>query len=274
MEPVHRGDVRRTARRGARESMRPAIRGTMGVAIFLTIAQLTTLAGWLGESFPTMLQILDAAYALLWNGDFAAAMGWTMTAWSLTMLLTVLIAVPLGVAIGSLPVAARAAQVPIEILRNLPAVALIPVFMLAAGTETRMKVILALLAALWPTLLNTLYGTRDIDPVGVATARSFRLPRRAVLRWVVIPSIASFVFTGIRISAGLALIVVVGAELVAGSPTGIGSYILGASLVGDTRLVLGASVLAGVLGIAINLVLTLVENRLFAWRHGMNGVSR
>ncbi|MGW4033177.1 ABC transporter permease [Streptomyces sp. NPDC004838] len=254
--------------------MRPVVRGAMGVVLFLAIAQIATMAGWLGDSFPTMLQILDTAYALLGDGGFVAAMGWTMAAWSLTMLLTVLIAVPLGIAIGSLPIVARAAVVPIEILRNLPAVALIPIFMLTAGTETRMKVILALLAALWPTLLNTLYGTKDIDPVAVSTARSFRMPRRAVLRWVVMPSIASFVFTGIRISAGLALIVVVGAELVAGSPTGIGSYILGASLVGDTRLVLGASVLAGVLGIAINLVFTLVEIRLFAWRHGMNGVSR
>lgn len=254
--------------------MRPVVRGAAGVAIFLAIAQIATSVGWLGDSFPTMLQILDAAYGLLRDGEFATAMGWTMAAWSLTMLLTVLIAVPLGIAIGSLPIVARAVVVPIEILRNLPAVALIPIFMLAAGTETRMKVILALLAALWPTLLNTLYGTKDIDPVGVSTAKSFRMPRRAILRWVVMPSIASFVFTGIRISAGLALVVVVGAELVAGSPTGIGSYILGASLVGDTRLVLGASVLAGVLGIAINLVLTLVENRLFAWRHGMDGVSR
>ncbi|WP_176955444.1 ABC transporter permease [Sinosporangium album] len=213
-------------------------------------------------------------FTLLSNGEFLLDIGWSLYAWALAMVLSLVIAVPLGVLIGSIPVVAKATAVPIEILRTLPSVALIPIFILVLGSDTQMKVVLTLFATVWPILFNTVYGMKDLDPVALATARSFRLPRTAVLRRVVLPSVAPFVLTGVRISAALGLIIVVGSELVAGSSAGIGAYILDASLLGTTTVVLAGSVVTGILGTAVNAGLTILDRILFAWRLKMTAADR
>ena len=76
-----------------------------------------------------------------------------------------------------------------------------------------MKVILVAYATTWPILFNTVYGVHDVDPVAVQTARCFGLKHAAILWHINLPSAAPFIFTGIRISASIGLIVVIGAEL-------------------------------------------------------------
>jgi NitT/TauT family transport system permease protein len=84
---------------------------------------------------------------------------------------------------------------------------------------------------------------------------------------VTLPSAAPFVFTGIRVAASIGLIVVVGAELLAGAANGIGTFILIQGSNGDRAdLVLAGAAVAGILGVLIDLSLRAVERRLFAWR--------
>src|SRR5690606_26463328 len=105
----------------------------------------------------------------------------------------------------------------------IPSVALIPLAILILGQGTDMKVALVIYASVWPILFNTIYGVRDVDPVAKETARTFRLNRFGVLTRVSLPWAAPFAATGIRISAAIALIVTISAELLAGSASGIGS---------------------------------------------------
>jgi NitT/TauT family transport system permease protein len=84
---------------------------------------------------------------------------------------------------------------------------------------------------------------------------------------VTLPSAAPFVFTGIRVAASIGLIVVVGAELLAGAANGIGTFILIQGSNGNRAdLVLAGATVAGILGVLIDLSLRAVERRLFAWR--------
>ena len=132
----------------------------------------------------------------------------------------------------------------IEFMRPIPSVALIPLGILLWGQGFTMKVILVAYATAWPILYNTIYGVHDVDPIAVQTARAFGLKRGAILRHIDLPSAAPFIFTGIRISASIGLIVVVGCELLASAESGIGSFILFVSSSGGQM----DSVLAGVPG--------------------------
>lgn len=251
-----------------------AVRGTVGVLGFLVMAEAVTRSSLVDPNyFPYASSVIGALVDLLRDGAFLVEVGWTLWAWVLAMIVSVLVAVPLGVAIGTSTYVSRATLVPIEILRPLPAVALIPLAILVLGAGTTAKVLLALMATLWPILFNTIYGTHDVDPIAKDTARSFRIPRRAMFVRVVLPSAAPFIMTGVRVSASLALIVLVGLELVAGTTNGIGSFVLQASMAGDMRTVLAGATVAGVVGVLINAVLAALERRFFGWRQLRSGSS-
>ena len=79
--------------------------------------------------------------------------------------------------VGSSRLAYRALRVPIEFLRPIPSVALIPLAVLVYGTGLESKVFLAAFASFWPLFMQTLYGVQDVDPVATDTARSFGLGR-------------------------------------------------------------------------------------------------
>jgi len=156
----------------------------------------------------------------------------------------------------------------IEFMRPIPSVALIPLGILLWGQGFPMKVILVAYATTWPILFNTVYGVHDVDPIAIQTARCFGLRPAAVLRNISLPSAAPFIFTGIRISASIGLIVVVGAELLASADSGIGSYILFVSSSGGQMdSVLAGAAIAGLVGVAINAILARIDRRLFGWRY-------
>ena len=156
----------------------------------------------------------------------------------------------------------------VEFMRPIPSVALIPLGILLWGQGLSMKVILVAYATVWPILFNTIYGVRDVDPIAVQTARCFGLGSIAILRRISLPSAAPLIFTGIRISASIGLIVVVGSELLASAQSGIGSYILFVSLNGGQMdSVIAGAAIAGIVGALINSVLEQIDRRLFAWRY-------
>jgi len=156
----------------------------------------------------------------------------------------------------------------IEFMRPIPSVALIPLGILLWGQGFSMKVILVAYAATWPILFNAVYGVHDVDPIAVQTARCFGLKQSAILRRICLPSAAPFIFTGIRISASIGLIVVIGAELLASADSGIGSYILFVSSNGGQMdSVLAGAAIAGIIGAIINSALGLIDRRVFGWRY-------
>jgi NitT/TauT family transport system permease protein len=205
---------------------------------------------------------------LLQDPKFLSHVVATLHAWAVGLALATLISVPIGILIGTSELAYKMTSPLIEFMRPIPSVALIPLGILLWGQGFSMKVILVAYAATWPILFNTLYGVHDVDPIAVQTARCFGLKQAAILRRISLPSAAPFIFTGIRISAAIALIVVIGAELLASSDSGIGSYILFVSSNGGQMdSVLAGAAIAGIIGALINSALGLIDRRLFGWRY-------
>jgi NitT/TauT family transport system permease protein len=242
-------------------------RGTIGVAGVVAVAELVSRAGLADRTtLPPASTVLLRAAEFFGDTEFLTAVGSTLEAWVLGLLLATVVAVAVGIALSTTPWLNRATRVLVEFMRPIPSVALIPLAIVSFSSITESKVSLVFYSACWPILINTLYALRDVDPLAKETLRSFGFGKAAILLRVSLPSAAPFVATGVRISAAVGLVVVVSFELVAGNGEGIGGYLLQTqSGGGRPDLMLAGAIWAGVLGALINVGLVALERRAFRW---------
>jgi NitT/TauT family transport system permease protein len=246
-----------------------ALRVALGIFIFFLILEFVTRLELVPPIYlPRASTVVRRMVELLQDPTFLRHILATLHAWAVGLALATLISVPIGILIGTSELTYKMSSPLIEFMRPIPSVALIPLGILLWGQGFSMKVILVAYAATWPILFNTVYGVHDVDPIAVQTARCFGLKQAAILRRICLPSAAPFIFTGIRISAAIGLIVVIAAELLASTDSGIGSYILFVSLNGGQMdSVLAGAAVAGIIGAMINSALGLIDRRLFGWRY-------
>jgi ABC-type nitrate/sulfonate/bicarbonate transport system permease component len=237
----------------------------VAVAVLLVLWELAVRAGLIPESsIPPAAAAIGELFSELGEASLWKAVGNTLQGWALGLGLAVAAGVPAGILIGSSRWAYRALRVPIEFLRPIPSVALIPLAVLIYGTGLESKVFLATFASFWPMLIQTIYGVQDVDPVATDTARAFGLGRLARLWRITVPSAVPYIATGVRISSAVALILSITAELVIGS-AGLGREINRASSGGNIDLMYALIIATGLLGWALNIAATAVERRALHW---------
>jgi NitT/TauT family transport system permease protein len=249
-----------------------AVRGAVGVAGAVAVIELVSRSGLVDETaLPPASTIAARAVEQLGDAAFRYGLASTLGAWAGGMLIAIAVAVPLGLALGSIRWLGTASRVLVELMRPIPSVALIPLAIVIFASTTNVKMSLVVYAATWPILINTLYALRDVDPLAKDTLRSFGFARLAVLWRVTVPSAAPFVTTGIRISASIGLVVVISAELFAGGG-GLGTYLSQTqSGGGRTDLLLAGALWAGIIGLIINAVLVRAERTAFRWHSARIG---
>jgi ABC-type nitrate/sulfonate/bicarbonate transport system permease component len=237
----------------------------LGVAIALGVFELAPRIGILpSSSFPPPSEVLVELADLVGTPEFRSALWNTSWTWAVAMVITTLIAVPLGMFIGSSTAATLFSRLTIDFLRPIPSVALIPLLVLLYGTQPRLAIILAVFGAVWPLLFQAMYAIRDVDPVARDTATAFGLGPFARLRRVVLPSCTPFIATGMRLSASVALILIVTGEYVVGVD-GLGKEVFIAQSGGAYAAMYAYIVTAGLFGVAINLAMAATERRLLFW---------
>ncbi|MDQ1496269.1 MAG: hypothetical protein QOG69_2752 [Actinomycetota bacterium] len=221
-----------------------------GVASRAAVAEPTSVA----REFP----------ALVSSGAFWSAVGATLRTWATGLAIAMLVAIPVGLLLGSSSLAYRMCRFTIDFLRTIPPVALIPLVLLLYGATQKMAILLVIFGSTGPLLLQTMYGAQQIDPQIRDVGRAYLLRRRQFVLRVLIPSAAPFVATGVRISATISLLLAIGAELIGGAP-GLGANItIDAQSNNIPRMYAYIVVCAG-LGAALNLIMLAVERRAIAW---------
>jgi ABC-type nitrate/sulfonate/bicarbonate transport system permease component len=229
--------------------------------------------------FPPPLEILKRAAELWLSGppsrlflgdgvfsDILPSLMRLLGGWALA----IAVGVPLGVLIGRSRIAADLTNPSLQFLRAIPGPALIPVFIILLGTEAMMRVTLIAFGSVWPILLNTIEGTRTVDPVQIDTAQAYRLPSHARLWRIVLPAALPKIFAGVRVSLALAVILMVVSELVA-STNGIGYRIQNSQIMFLLTDMWCGIVLLALLGYTLNWLFLKVEDRALAWYHGARG---
>lgn len=261
--PQRQADVRRrTAHR-----RRIARRGVIGVLIALAIAEILTNIGLANPEFlPPMHVIVWTSIKLCANAEFLAAVGNTVLIWAAGLLLSTVLGLALGLLLANSAFLRDSTRGFFDILRPLPSVVLVPLGIVSIGQGDLLKVLLVIYAALWPVLYNTLAGARQIESLQIETGRIFDISRSRLVLNVMWHNLLPYLATGVRIASPLALILAISVELLGGSNSGLGLWILKASLgSGRADLVFGGTLVAGVLGILSNVVFLRIERRLLHW---------
>lgn len=247
--------------------MRPFIRNLIGLAGFFLVWEGAVRFGLIERVFlPTPTDVAARLVDLLGQESFQRDVIATVLAWLIALCVALAIAVPAGLLLGSAPSVRAATRVLIEFLRPIPPVALIPLIMIVLGSGPDAKITLAVYASVWPILFNIIYALDEIDPLLVDTARSFGDGRLRVMFAVALPHAAPFAFTGLRLSAAIALIVTVSTEYLAGSEIGVGAFIIDtATTAGKMDMVLAGTVVIGIVGYLVNEALERIGRRIFRW---------
>jgi ABC-type nitrate/sulfonate/bicarbonate transport system permease component len=213
---------------------------------------------------PAMSTTFNKLWQMMQTSHFWWSFADTVRGWAIGLSLATVLAVPIGIVLGSSELAASAFRVPIEFLRPIPSAALIPVLFLTLGTNLKSEVFLATFGAFWPLLIQTMYGVRDVDPVLLETARSFEVGRFERLYRITLPSSVPYIATGLRIASTIALILAFTAELFMGTP-GLGQLTNTAYSFGLETDVYALAVATGFLGLGIHLLFSSLERRALRW---------
>ncbi|WP_433831285.1 ABC transporter permease [Actinoplanes sp. CA-015351] len=194
------------------------------------------------------------------RGGLAAAVLDTMTAWTGGMLLAAVAGITAGLLAGLSRWADASTRVVVEFLRPIPAVALIPIAILTAGIGTGMQAVLIAFACLWPLLIATRFGVRDVDPLLVETGRILGVAGPRLVASVTVPAAIPAIRTGLRTAASLGIVVAVAVELVAGSP-GLGWFVSQRLQAGQVAAAYTGIIAAGLLGWAIHALFDLTSTK-------------
>jgi ABC-type nitrate/sulfonate/bicarbonate transport system permease component len=234
-------------------------------AVVILLADLIVRFGLVFRgAFVTVPQVSQGVWDEVQSSAFWHAVWLTMEGWALGLGLAIVIAIPLGIVVGTTPSVYHSLRFVIDFLRPIPSIALIPLFIIIFGITLNLKVYLVAIAAFWPLLFQTIYGVQDVDPIARETARAYRLNGLMIFGFVLVPGATPYIATGLRLAATYALLTAIGSELLVGVP-GIGTLIFRSQQAGDTKAVWALIVASGLIGLAITFAFTWIEKRALRW---------
>lgn len=225
---------------------------------------------WLSEStLPHPLQVWDAAWDFARNG-YSGFTLWQHLWVSFSRLAKglfwgVAIGVPIGLAMGLSNRWRGVFDPVVELLRPIPPLALIPLFIVWFGIGEEGKVNLLLFAAVWIMVIAARSGVLAVNTTKVHAAYSLGASKAQVLRHVILPNALPEIFTGLRVAIGVCWGTLVAAELL-GASSGLGFTIFKARQFFLLDLMLSAVILISILGVTMDVAMRMAEKRLIPWR--------
>lgn len=174
------------------------------------------------------------------------------------------LAVPVGLGIGLSRGFERLVDPTIQVLRNIPITGFLPIALVLFGFGGEAAVYLIALAAFFPTVVNTTYGVRQIPPSFVRSARMMGASAAQRVARVIVPAALPAIFTGLRLSMGIAWVLVVIAEFI-GPRSGLGYLLFDAYQFFATNVMLAAMVSIGLLGFLSDRLILGIRARVLAW---------
>jgi NitT/TauT family transport system permease protein len=248
-----------TAERSIRR-WEPLVLPSVAVAAALCAWQLSI--HWTGTTvLPAPLDVLLGLAELSQKGVLWSYIGDSLRRVGVGYVLAVLFGVPVGLALGWYPLAAATVNPVIQMLRPISPLAWIPLAIIWFGAGDAAAVFLILLASFFPIVVSSMNGVRNVPPMYLQAGSNFGLSAPELLRRVVLPAALPQVLVGLRISLGVAWLVIVAAEMIAVT-SGLGYLIMDSRNAGKRYdLVVAGMLIIGVIGLALDLGIRRLEKR-------------
>ncbi|WP_405015019.1 ABC transporter permease [Kitasatospora sp. NBC_01539] len=210
-------------------------------------------------------QVVQAVGELWGNGQLPAALATSLTRAGLGLLIGASAGLVLGVVTGFFRLGEELLDSAVQVLRTVPFLALVPLFMVWFGITETAKVALIGVATSFPMYVSTSGGVRNTDRKLVEAMRSFGLGRWAVVREVVLPGALPALLSGLRLSMTLSVIALIAAEEI-NSTEGIGYLMAQAQNFSRTDVLAVCILVYGLLGLLADGVVRGLERLLMPWR--------
>lgn len=218
--------------------------------------------------FPTPAQVLLGAIELIADGTLWDHITASLFRVGAGFSLALALAVPLGLLMGCSEGVYRTLNPLVQMLRPISPIAWIPIAILWFGVGNASPIFLIFISSVFPMIVQTAAGVHTIDKRYLLAAENFGAPRAKLLFRVIIPAVLPELIVGMRISLGVAWLVVVAAEMVA-LRSGLGYLIMDSRNAGNRYdLVIAGMIIIGIIGLLIDGAMRLLERlRPVRWRY-------
>jgi NitT/TauT family transport system permease protein len=233
------------------------------------------LAGWWAaviktESaiFPTPWQVVTGARELIEDGTLWEHIAASLLRVGTGFILAVCLAVPLGLWIGRVNGAYVTLNPVFQMLRPISPIAWIPIAILWFGVGNASPIFLIFIAAVFPMIVQTAAGVHEIEMRYLRAAENFGVSRSKLFGQVIVPAVLPQIIVGMRISLGVAWLVVVAAEMIA-LRSGLGYMIMDSRNAGNRYdLVVAGMIIIGLIGLMLDGLMRLLEGlKSVRWRY-------
>jgi len=238
----------------------------VGVIALLFVWSIATWQQWVD---PVLLPSPLQTFRALWAGMNGGALGFdfikTVYRTAASTVIAAVIAIPLGILLGSSEKLYRSLEFVIDFFRSTPASAMFPLFLVLFGVGDETKISVAAFGAMLVILFNVAYGVMNARKTRLLAAKVMGASRLRVLYDVMLLESLPQTFVGLRNGVSLALVIIVVAEMFIGSQDGLGHSVFEAQQLFEMPRMYAAIFAAGVLGYGLNLLFLLVEWRFVHW---------
>ncbi|HYW62917.1 MAG TPA: ABC transporter permease [Bradyrhizobium sp.] len=240
--------------------------GWIAMLLVIVLWQLAGSAGWVNPLFlPAPLAIARAIYQLAVSGALWHHLSISVLRIGAGWLLGTVAGVATGFAIGLSTLARGVGITFISAVFPIPKIALLPLLILWLGIGEEPKIATIALGVLFSTAISVYSGVDSVPRNLIRMAQSFNVPFRGIVRHVIWPGALPAILAGFRITASVALLLVVSAEMI-GAEYGIGAFVLQAGNLMQTDQLLAGVVILSLFGLAVGKLINALETRLLHWR--------
>ena len=246
----------------------------VGILLALLVWQIFTSPLFLDEQFSKSFSPLNTFRELgrfVLDGAFIRHAIPSLARVGFGLLVAMIIGIPVGILVGFFTKLNLLTNTVFQFIRMTSPLAWMPVAIIIFGVGDKPVYFLIAMAAVWPLIINTAHGVRNVNPIWLKVVRMLGGADWAVLRRAIVPAIVPDILTGLRISLGISWIILVPAEML-GVPSGLGYYIL------DTRdrfnygEMTAVILVIGFFGFVSDSIIRLAQGH-FSWREKMERSS-
>jgi sulfonate transport system permease protein len=247
-------------------NIQPAVIGLLFPAFMLALWSVAARLGWLPpQILPSPTEVATALWDLALNGDLARNTGISLLRVIEGFAAGSFLGLVLGIAMGLSPKTEDFVKPLFVAFAQVPTLGWIPFLMLLVGIGEPLKILVIAKAAFVPVALNTLAGIRAVPPIYAEVAALFRFSRWQMLRKVVLPAAVPPIFTGLRYGLTHSWNALVAVELLA-SAEGLGYLLVWGRQMFWLDTMMGAMLIIGSVGFALDGIMATFEHRLQRWR--------
>ncbi|MBW4693143.1 MAG: nitrate ABC transporter permease [Lyngbya sp. HA4199-MV5] len=252
-----------------KERLGDLIPPAIAIAIFLILWQLFS---WIpGATLPGPIRVVQETWTLILypfydKGGTDKGLFWQVFASlqrvAIGYTIAAIVGISLGIWVGLNKTLSKALDPIFQLLRTVPPLAWVPIALAALQQNQPAALFVIFITAVWPILINTAVGVRQIPQDYNNVARVLRLSRKKYFFKVLFPAALPYIFTGLRISIGLAWLAIIAAEIVMSGIVGIGFFIWNAYQNSQVSEIILALIYIGVVGLLLDKFMAWLQTRI------------